>query len=84
MKKQEKNEAYIKATEDSSEKEEGKRVMDIAKILEKNLNVNHFLNTRFNRQNITLCEKLMKEQEPNKNNVPPKNLDDSVSFIDKK
>ncbi|KAI5186414.1 hypothetical protein NEHOM01_1447 [Nematocida homosporus] len=45
------------------EEEKTNRVAELARQLEKTLDVNHFLNTRFNRHNHSLCERLRKERE---------------------
>lgn len=82
MKKQEKKETYIKAVEDMPREEERRKVSDIVKILEKSLNINHFLNTRFNKQNVTLCEKLMEKSESNKKDISPNALDSKQSFME--
>ncbi|KAI5171849.1 hypothetical protein NEFER03_1114 [Nematocida sp. LUAm3] len=49
--------------EEESSKAAPTKVLKLAKELEKSLDINHFLNTRFNRQNHSLYEKLRKERE---------------------
>lgn len=75
MKKQDEIEGHIQAFESDSEKKESSKVSEIVKVLEKSLDVNHFLNTRFNSQNAILCERLLKirkQQEIRKdpNDIP--------------
>ncbi|KAH9385964.1 uncharacterized protein NEMAJ01_0860 [Nematocida major] len=63
MERQDKAENHIQAFEDREAARAPPKVSDLVKVLEKTLNASHFLNTRFNSQNTTLCEKLMKAEK---------------------
>ncbi|KAI5165216.1 hypothetical protein NEIRO03_0175 [Nematocida sp. AWRm78] len=63
MKKSEEEKKHIQAFESTEERTAPSKVSDLVKTLEKSLNPSHFLNTRFNTQNIKLCEQLMAKRK---------------------
>jgi len=60
-------EACKRAEEEEEREEAPTSVKDKVKELEKVLDINHFLNIKFNRQNTPLYKKLLKEREESAN-----------------
>ncbi|OAG30437.1 hypothetical protein NEDG_01979 [Nematocida displodere] len=64
LQREEEEQRAVQAFEEAPapQKQEQKTVRQLVKELEQSLDINHFLNTKFHRQNHGLCEKLIQER----------------------